>query len=253
MGIKRGLYIAPFDELSDPRLLADLAVRAEAAGWDGFFLWDHIFYREPVRGLSDAGTALAAVAAATERVKLGALVTPLARRRAQKVARETVTLDRLSGGRVIFGTGLGSDLNGEFSAFGEEPDARARARALDEGLDRLSSFWAGEFEPPPLQQPRIPVWLAARWPNQRPIRRAAAWDGVFPIYLEGPGDVTQIRDFVARERAADAGPFDVVVANPPGEDTRPWEEAGASWHLTTFGNGPRLADVEREIEEGAQR
>src|SRR6476620_2822845 len=116
---RRGVFVAPFDELADARLLAGLAVRAEAAGSDGFILWDHVDYRAPVSAIADPWVCMAAIAYATERVKIGPLITPPARRRIHKLARETATVDRLSSGRLIFGAGLGSDNSGEFSKFGE--------------------------------------------------------------------------------------------------------------------------------------
>src|SRR5918911_5044830 len=122
MAVRHGIFVAPFDELSEPGLLARLAARAEERGWDGFFVWDHIVYSVPVRAVAAPWVALAAVACATERVALGPLVTPLARRRIAKLARETVTLDRLSGGRLVLGVGLGGDGHGEFAPFGEEAD-----------------------------------------------------------------------------------------------------------------------------------
>ena len=103
MTARRGIFVAPFDELADPRVLARLAASAEEQGFDGFFLWDHVAYREPVRALADPWVALAAIAVATEHVRIGPMVTPPARRRMHKLARETVTLDRLSGGRLVFG------------------------------------------------------------------------------------------------------------------------------------------------------
>jgi alkanesulfonate monooxygenase SsuD/methylene tetrahydromethanopterin reductase-like flavin-dependent oxidoreductase (luciferase family) len=149
--VLRGLFLAPFDELSDPHLLVDLAVAAEAGGWDGVFLWDHIVYRPPVRAVSDPWVALSAIAAHTERLRFGPMVTPLSRRRVQKLARETVTLDRLSRGRLVLGVGLGSSNPSEVEPFGDASDPRERARLLDEGLARLSALWGGEFEPPPVQ------------------------------------------------------------------------------------------------------
>jgi alkanesulfonate monooxygenase SsuD/methylene tetrahydromethanopterin reductase-like flavin-dependent oxidoreductase (luciferase family) len=92
VGVKRGIFLAPFDELVDPRTLAELASSAESRGWDGFFLWDHIAYRPPVRALADPWVALAAIACSTERLRLRPMVTPLSRRRVQKLARETVTI-----------------------------------------------------------------------------------------------------------------------------------------------------------------
>lgn len=140
--MKRAIDVAPFGELADPRVLADLAARAEDRGWDGFFVWDHIHYRAPVRAVADPWVALAAVACATSRVRIGALVTPLSRRRVHKLARETVTLDRLSSGRLTFGAGLGSARNNELEPYGEVTDPRERARLLDQGLDALAELAA---------------------------------------------------------------------------------------------------------------
>jgi alkanesulfonate monooxygenase SsuD/methylene tetrahydromethanopterin reductase-like flavin-dependent oxidoreductase (luciferase family) len=250
---KRGIFVAPFDELVDPRTLATLAASAEAHGWDGFFLWDHVRYRPPVRAVADPWVALAAVASETERIRLGPLVTPLSRRRVHKLARETVTLDLLSRGRLTLGVGLGSDRNDELEPFGEVVDPRERARLLDAGLDRLSTYWGGEFEPPPVQSPRIPVWVAARWPNRLPLRRAARWDGLFPIELPGPGALTELRQEV-RELRTKAGPngrpFDLVVDLPAGSAIGPWEEAGATWILADFGLQPREREVRETIEAG---
>src|SRR6266496_6470093 len=107
--MKRAIDVPPFGELADPRVLAELAVAAEERGWDGFFVWDHVAYRAPVRAVADPWVALSAVASATQRLRLGPMVTPLSRRRVQKLARETVTLDHLSRGRLTLGVGLGSD------------------------------------------------------------------------------------------------------------------------------------------------
>ena len=241
--MKRAIFVAPFGELADARALADLATRAEERGWDGFFLWDHIRYSPPTLGVADPWVALTAIALATERVALGPLVTPVSRRRPHKLARETATLDRLSGGRLILGVGLGSDNHGEFEDFGEVSDPRERARLLDEGLDLLAGYWR-ELEPRPVQVPRIPVWVAARYPNRRPVRRAARWDGLFPIDLETP---EQLAELVAE---VPAPPFDVVVTNPEGTDPRPWADAGATWCLTGFGKEPGRAAVERAIDAG---
>jgi alkanesulfonate monooxygenase SsuD/methylene tetrahydromethanopterin reductase-like flavin-dependent oxidoreductase (luciferase family) len=248
---RRGLFLAPFDQLSDPLVLIELAVAAEAAGWDGVFLWDHIVHRPPVRSVSDPWVALAAIAAHTERVRLGPMVTPLSRRRVQKLARETVTLDRLSGGRLTLGVGLGASTTGELEPFGEVVDPRERARLLDQGLARLASYWGGELEPPPVQQPRIPVWVAARWPNRRPVKRAVAWDGLFVIELDGPDALAELAGEIARDRPAERGPFDVVVEIDPGDDATPWVEAGATWVLTGFGPQPRLDEVRAAIASGA--
>jgi alkanesulfonate monooxygenase SsuD/methylene tetrahydromethanopterin reductase-like flavin-dependent oxidoreductase (luciferase family) len=246
----RALFLAPFDELSDPQLLAELGAEAEREGWDGLFLWDHVNYRPPVRAIADPWVALSAVATATTRLRVGPLVTPLSRRRVQKLARETVTLDRLSDGRLVLGVGLGSDGNGELEPFGEVVDPRGRARMLDDGLERLQAFWGGEFEPRPVQRPRIPVWVAARWPHRRPVRRAARWDGVFPIDLESPAQLAELAGEIAASRGEEQAPFDVVVTTAPAEDPGPWAAAGATWVLTGFGRQPREADVRAAIAAG---
>jgi alkanesulfonate monooxygenase SsuD/methylene tetrahydromethanopterin reductase-like flavin-dependent oxidoreductase (luciferase family) len=246
---RRGIYLAPFEELADPALVAELAGRAEQRGWDGFFLWDHVAYRAPVREIADPWVTLAAVAVATERLVIGPLVTPIPRRRPHGLARETVTLDRLSGGRLVLGVGIGSETTGEFDPgrFGEEPDMRERARLLDEGLDRLQSYWDGELVPPPVQRPRIPVWVAARGAKRRPLRRAARWDGFFPIELDGPEVLARLVEEVHALREPAAGPFEIVVTNPAGTDPEPWIAAGATWCLTGFGPQPARDDVERAI------
>jgi alkanesulfonate monooxygenase SsuD/methylene tetrahydromethanopterin reductase-like flavin-dependent oxidoreductase (luciferase family) len=246
--LKRGLFLAPFDELADPRVVVELAMEAEARGWDGIFLWDHVSYRPPVKAVADPWVALSAIAARTERLRLGPMVTPLSRRRVQKVARETVTLDHLSAGRLTLGVGLGSDRNDELAPYGEVVDPRERARLLDDRLRQLGDFWAGAFEPPPIQRPRIPVWVAGRWPNRRPLRRAAGWDGYFPIDLPGPEALAELLAEVDEQRSARTGPFDVVVEVEPDGDIGPWREAGATWILTGFGLQPRPDRVRAAID-----
>ncbi|HEX5505888.1 MAG TPA: LLM class flavin-dependent oxidoreductase [Thermomicrobiales bacterium] len=256
-----GISVPNFADYADPRALADLARDAEAAGWDGFFLWDHILFDTAWRlPLADPWVALAAVAASTTRVRLGPLVTPLARRRPWKVARETVTLDHLSGGRLILGVGLGYPPGAEFGQFGEETDNRVRARKLDEGLDILTGLWSGEpfayageqyrlqetvFLPRPVQRPRIPIWVAGYWPNRAPFRRAARWDGVCPGSLNTSWDelmpLADLRATLAYIRAhrAGAAPYDVVVGGyTPGDDraagaavVAPYAAAGVTWWI----------------------
>lgn len=193
---------ALFDDLADPRVVARLASEAEEAGWDGCFVWDQLCWRSPVRQVADPWIALAAIATATERLRLGPMVSVLARRRPAKVARETATLDRLSDGRLTLGVGLGSDrFAGELSRTGEQLDDRTRGRMLDESLAILSAAWSGEpvrhrgehyvvdditFLPRPVQRPGVPVWAAGFPGNVKPIRRAAQLDGFFPANLEHP-------------------------------------------------------------------
>ena len=193
---------------------------------------------------------LSAIACATERVLIGPMVTPPSRRRVQKLTREAVTLDHLSGGRLVLGLGLGGPRHGELAPFGEVEDPRRQAEMLDEALERLTAFWEGEFEPRPVQRPRIPIWLAARWPRRRPIRRAARWDGVFPIDLPGPEAIAELVADVAELRAPDAGPFEVVVTHRADEDPAPWAAAGATWCLTGFGSTPSEDEVRAAIDAG---
>ena len=247
---RRGLFLPPFDALADPATVAELAASAEAAGWDGVFVWDHLLYSEPVREISDPWICLAAIAAATSRIALGPMVTPLPRRRPAVLARQAVTLDRLSGGRLILGFGIGDDGGvGELSRLGEEADARRRGAALTEGLQVLTALLSGEevrhrgehyvvdgvrFAPTPVRESGIPIWLASRWPNRGPVRRAAGYDGLFPIGLNRPEDLQTLREWVAADRTR-GGPFDLVVEAPPGEDPAPWARAGATWFLTRLG------------------
>ena len=180
------------------------------------------------------------------------MVTPLSRRRVHKVARETVTLDRLSAGRLILGVGLGSPRNGEFEPFGEVADPRQRAGLLDQGLDDLTRYWAGEFEPVPVQQPRIPVWVGGEWPHRRPVRRAARWDGLFPTGLPGPEALAELgREVRAARPGGDL--FDLIVGIAAGDDPKPWAAAGATWLVTDFGTNPTLAEVREVIDAGPRR
>jgi alkanesulfonate monooxygenase SsuD/methylene tetrahydromethanopterin reductase-like flavin-dependent oxidoreductase (luciferase family) len=246
--MKRGLYLAPFDELADPRLLAELARAAESVGWGGVFLWDRIAYPPRERAVADPWVALSAIASVTDTLRLGPMVTPLARRRVQKLARETVTLDHLSNGRLTLGVGLG--IGDDLKPFGEAVDPRECGRLLDEGLERLGEFWSGGFRPLPLQRPRIPVWVAASWPNRRPIRRAVRWDGLFPIDLPGPEGLAELAEEVRRARAGRDAPFDLVVEVPPGADVRPWEAAGATWVLTSIDPQPPEPEVRAVVDAG---
>jgi alkanesulfonate monooxygenase SsuD/methylene tetrahydromethanopterin reductase-like flavin-dependent oxidoreductase (luciferase family) len=261
--VRYGLYIAPFGELADVNALADIAAQAETAGWEGMFLWDHVMTHGAV-DVADPWIALTAVARATEHTRLGAMVTPLSRRRPWDVARAVAVLDRLSGGRMVFGAGLGGDGRRELSAFGEERDPRARAALLDEALKLILALWRGEpvtspgpafpldaarVLPTPVQQPRPPVWLGCVWPHRRPLMRAAKYDGVFPVSHErslGGAELEELMGVVREHRAPDAGPFDLVVTNieRPGPDRlAELAAAGTTWWVQGFGELPQLADV----------
>ena len=246
--MKRGLYLAPFDELADPRLLAELARAAESGGWDGVFLWDRIAYPPRERAVADPWVALSAIASVTDTLRLGPMVTPLSRRHVQKLARETVTLDHLSNGRLTLGVGLGNA--DDLEPFGEAIDPRERGRLLDKGLERLDGFWSGGFQPLPVQRPRIPVWVAASWPNRRPVQCAVRWDGLFPIELPGPEGLAELAEEVRRARAGSDAPFDLVVEVPPGADVHPWGAAGATWVLTSIDPQPPEPEVRAVVDAG---
>ena len=246
--------VGPF---GDPLLLVELAVAAEEQGWDGFFVWDHLLYHDPGWDVADPVAVIAAVAARTARIRIGVLLNVLARRRIAEVARESVTVDLLSGGRLVVGAGLGS-LAAEFTAFGDPADARVRAARLDESLGLLDALWSGEpvtirgqyltaagvrMLPRPVQRPRIPVWVGGRWPARAPFRRAARWDGVMPTHAGyglgqtmPPGELRAVLAYTRQHRTAD-GPFDVIVEGAtdgaaPGRgagQVAPYLQAGLTW------------------------
>jgi alkanesulfonate monooxygenase SsuD/methylene tetrahydromethanopterin reductase-like flavin-dependent oxidoreductase (luciferase family) len=258
--VQYGLALPTGGECGDPRFLVELAERAEAAGWDGVFPEDYVLYQGD-RAMPTCPTwpVLAAMAVRTTRIVLGVEVTPVTRRRPWNVAREVAAVDQLSEGRAALGVGLGD--TGEhvvgdasFTAFGEERDPRRRGEMLDEALEIIAGLWTGEpfsfsgthftvgevtFRPRPVQQPRIPIWIGGGYPNPRPTRRAARWDGSC-LYKEthggawedlGPADIRDLR-----ARAGDKL-FTICVGgrrrNDDWESDREWirtvAEAGADW------------------------
>ena len=247
MTAQHALWLPLFDGLADPALVARLAAEAEEAGWHGLYVWDHLRWREPVAAAADPWITLAAIATATSRLRFGPMVSAITRRRPVKLARETATLDRLSGGRLTLGVGLGSDrFAGEFSRTGEETDDRVRGQMLDEALEILSAAWSGEvvhhegehytvdgirFLPTPVR--RIPVWAAGFPGKRRPMQRAARLDGFFPVNLSSPD---QFAEAVAQVNAlrTSTEPFDHVAEIEPGQDGSPYVAAGATWVLTGF-------------------
>ena len=258
-----GIDVPNIGDYSDPLTLADLALVAEESGWEGFFIWDHLSLGLDVP-IADPWVVLAAIAMRTQRIRIGTMVTPLPRRRPWKLARETVSVDHLSGGRLTLGIGVGDPSDKEFEPFGEEGSRKIRARMLDEGLDVLAGLWSGQpfsyhgqhyrldevvFTPRPVQSPRIPIWVGAKWPNKAPLRRASRWDGVFPIFLDEENRMTpdimrRIVAYVGEHRTSDA-PFDMVVSGlPPGEDrakevelAAAYAEVGVTWWIAPIGQG----------------
>lgn len=253
--MQHALFLPPFGPLADPTRLTEHAVAAEEAGWDAVFLWDHVLRRpdEP-QEIADPWVAMAAIAVATSHIRIGPMVTPITRRRPIKLAREATTLDHLSSGRLTLGLGLGVDTSRELSGFGEITDARVRGQRLDEGVELLCSFWTGEqvdfhgehfiadsvvVLPQPVQRPRIPLWFAARGGARKPVRRAARFDGLYPIEVDSQG-LTEMLDVVRSERGSLEG-FDVMVNPSPDIPYRTLEAHGVTWAVT--GPAPGGADT----------
>lgn len=253
--MKYGIYLPNFGPYGDVRVLAGLAQDAENAGWDGFFLWDHIAgWKLPI---VDPWVALAAIAVSTRRIRIGTTVTPIPRRRPWKLAREAASIDHLSGGRMILGVGTGGGKE-EWENLGEEADPKKRGEMLDEALSVLTGLWSGEpfnyegqfyhvkdaqFLPKPVQQPRIPIWVGGEWPNKAPFRRAARWDGVFPLFSVWENEaemalLAEMIQYVKKHRKAEQ-PMDIICMGVTSdatseENVRPVEqraELGATWWL----------------------
>jgi len=272
-----GLFLPPFDEFAEPLRVTALARTAEDAGWDGLFLWDHML-AGPGVAVADPWVTMAAIATSTTRLRFGALVTPLPRRRPWVLARQIATLDRPSAGRLVAGVGVGDDGWSEFSSFGEAEDSVVRGEVLDEALDLLQRFLAGTevhhhgrhfvvdstaLLPMPRQDP-LPIWGACRWPHRKPVARAATLQGCFPIFrVDGPppppapGDIAAIRRMLADFGALPD--LDLVVrcalsledpARVP-DTVSSLEEAGVTWILEGFAPGqPPAAVVESIVGRG---
>ncbi|MFX0117323.1 MAG: LLM class flavin-dependent oxidoreductase [Candidatus Hodarchaeota archaeon] len=269
-------FIFPGNVLSggDAPATVEFAQAAELAGWDGFFVW------EPVWGI-DAWVTLAAIAMRTKRIRLGTMLTPVSRRRPWKLASETVTLDQLSNGRVTLSVGLGA-LDSGFDEFGEETDRKIRAELLDEGLDIITGLWAGQpfsyhgkhyqiqettFHPPPppVQTPRIPIWVVGAWPRKKSMRRVLRYDGILPAKMNNmgtftevtPTDIETIKTFIEENRSLRT-PFDIVIeGQTPGDNSektaaiiQPFIEAGITWWLESAWFFSDLDAVRTRIEQG---
>lgn len=238
--MRHGISIPPF---TDTATVVAWAVAAEEAGWDGVFLWDHVQW-DGVRPVLDPWVVLGAIAARTERVTLGPLVTPLSRRRPHVVAKQLVTLDHLSTGRAVLGVGLGEPVDLDFTDLGEEGDARVRAAMLDEALEVIDALMRGpvthhgphfdveaSFLPLPVQRPRPPIWVAGVVPNRRPLARARRWDGVMPIGATGYSTPAELAAHLASDGVPAAPGWEVVASVPDDVPAREYADAGATWGI----------------------
>jgi alkanesulfonate monooxygenase SsuD/methylene tetrahydromethanopterin reductase-like flavin-dependent oxidoreductase (luciferase family) len=268
------INLPTFGKFANPRVLGELARDAEDAGWDGCFVWDHIQVGK-AEPLVDPWIALTIIALMTTRIRIGPIVTPLFRRYPWKVARETASLDHLANGRLILGVGLGSDMFGEISTFDGPIVDKTRAQVLDESLEILLGLWSGEpfafegthfrvretrFLPKPLQNPRIPIWVAGTWPRRPPFRRAARYDGVVAVAgnLEAalsPAQVGEMVAYIRRFRTA-GSPFEIVQfgetdgasKNEDREITAAYESVGVTWWLeSVFPRYPEPAAARARI------
>lgn len=247
--------------------LVDLAVLAEESGWDGFFLWDHLQMAADRPVVHDPWVLLGAMAVRTSRIRLGTLITPVARRRPWKLAKEITTLDHLSNGRVILGVGLGVPEELEYAAFGEPADARIRGAKLDEALPLLDAFLRGDpvdhvgehyrvharLNPPAVQRPRPPIWVAGTLPHRRPFARALRYDGVFPLDSRTSAlSPDALAELVASLRPRPG--YDVLGVLTPEAPADALERAGATWAI----DGPdspdwRLDEMRERVRAGAPR
>ena len=247
-----GLSISLSGELSDPAVLAEVAVVAEGAGWDGVFVWDHLWNRTYVP-FADPFVTLAAIAVATERVRIGTLVTALPRRRPQLVAQATTSLDQLSGGRMVLGLGLGVDSYGEYSAFGEPAsDDRSRGSVLDAGIELLRPMLAGEAvpgagdrvtTPASVQRPRVPIWIAGRTGRSAGPRRVHRLD-LEGLALVGADVWTPDHVTAALEAGSlTTGQLDVALVGGSHPDVDALTAAGATWCFPEVLPGATAADA----------
>lgn len=271
-----GINVPNFGSTGDARLLAGLAHEAEEAGWDGFFLWDHIGADwGPKTHFTDPWLALTAMAMTTSTILLGPIVTPLPRRRPWKVAREAVTLDHLTGGRLVLGVGIGSDSGQEFSCYGEQVDDKLHGEMLDEALEVITGLWSGEpysyvgehyhiqgarYLPTPVQRPHIPIWVAGVWPHKKPLRRAARWDGLCPLVDNHQMSPDELREAMAflRPLLPPGKTFDVTAyGGTPGidhaadiEKVASYRDAGATWWQESMEPDDSVEYVRRRIRMG---
>jgi len=253
--MKFGINIPPF---ATPAEMVDLAVCADRNGWDGVFIWDHLhFIRDMRLPVHDPWVLLGAMAHATSHVRLGPMITPLPRRRPAVVAKHVATLDHLSGGRAVLGVGLGYPGDEEFAMFGDDADPVVRGDRLDEAIEVITRLWTAapvrhhgthfhvdaELHPPPVQQPRPPIWAAVVGAAGRPRRRALGLDGIVPLGPDGPLTPDELRAVVGPLDDAPPG-WDVVASWGPEGSVADYAAAGATWLVEgRFPDGDWLAEL----------
>ena len=279
--MKYGLVI----QEGDLRIVCDLAVEAEEAGWDAVFIADALSIETkgyPASPWYDPWIAMAAIAMRTERIRIATMIAAISRRRPWKVAREAQTLDHLSNGRLTLGVGLGAaEHDGGFYKVGEAMDLKTRAQLMDESLQIMDGLWTGKpfsfkgehyhvddmtMLPVPVQSPRVPIWVVGVWPKEKSMRRTLQWDGIIPQrYKAGPSDVPD-PDFVRTIKAyvdenhPQPDKFDIISGGTtPGrskkravETARSFMEAGATWWVESDWSANRKKILAR-IHQGPPR
>lgn len=264
------------------REIVDMAVEVEEAGWDGAFYYDDI-YTGAKKGISAAWPVLAAMAVNTKRIRIGSLLTAVGRRRPWELARESVTVDWLSEGRLILPTGLGSAGDGAYTKAGMPSDRRVRAEMLDEGLEILDGLWGGRsfsydgkynqikpmrFIPRPVQKPRIPIWVVGAWGRPKSMRRVLKYDGLIPVIKKPdgthaevtPGAIREMRRYVSENRTARGNQrreFDIIKDGVTPRNSskaramvKPFANAGATWWMESMWVYKDLRNVKERIEAG---
>jgi alkanesulfonate monooxygenase SsuD/methylene tetrahydromethanopterin reductase-like flavin-dependent oxidoreductase (luciferase family) len=270
--VKFGIYIANHGITSNPQDYIKLAKSGEEYGWDGFFLWDHVFLPwAPDQDVLDPWIILSAIATQTNKIAIGTTVTPLARRRPMIIAREAITIDRLSSGRFILGVGLGG--TAELRALGEEENPKIRGDMLDESLEILKGLWSGKpftfdgkhfkIKEPVTFKPEgnIRIWVGGNWPNKKPFRRAARYDGIFPLKAGAdpsiyPQDYQEILSYIRKYRKS-LDSFDLVksilTVGDQEEDAyiHDFVDIGVNWLLEAFWSGRcSLKEIQKIIDRG---
>ncbi|MQG39115.1 MAG: LLM class flavin-dependent oxidoreductase [SAR202 cluster bacterium] len=272
--MKFGIDIPNFEPFHNLEVIKQLAIEAEHYEWDGFFIWDHMWLGMDI-AFVDPWVALTVIATVTKSIRFGTMVTPIPRRRPWKLARETVSIDVLSNGRLILGVGSGWPPELEFAPFSETVDNAKRGETLDEGLDVLTGLWKGQpfsyegryfninevtFKPTPVQTPRIPIWIGGMWPNKKPFIRASKWDGVFPISKSekpvSPKEIIEIKSFICRQ-SHPKQQYDIVAAGISNKNTKEqnvllksYKKAGATWWIESLEQCKTPEDALQIIKNG---